>query len=188
MVFDRYNRKRPRKIRPNYPSPRLPPAPLPADLTGSPYPAQMPMEQLPPAPMPPPERFGREPHVSTEKVQAVMETLMEEKLRGFEKRLEKLDKLKESIKKPITNLQGNINKLSHKVELLEKTLSERIEGYGKNFTEISVELRALHKVFQTILPTFTENIKELRSIVDRTRVRHMKKKSTRKTNRKRKKR
>lgn len=169
-MVNEYNRRRARRVG----DPRLPPASSPIDLTGMSYPNQIP-EQLPPAPMPPPERFGREPHVSTERVQAVMETIMEEKLKGFEKKLEKLEKLKENIKKPITNLQGNITKLSRKVELMEKTLSQRIDGYGKNFTEISVELRALHKVFKTILPTFTENIKELRAIVDRTKVRHAKK-------------
>ncbi len=170
MVFDDFNRKRLRRVGEGYPPPE---DQVPVDLTGAPH-TEKSWEQLPVPPAPTPPRRFEEPHVSTEKVQAVMETILEEKLMGFEKKIEGLEKMKESIKRQISELQGNVDKVSYKIDLLEKTLSERIGNYGKNFEEISVELRALHKVFQTILPTFTENIRELRSIVDRARVRHIK--------------
>jgi archaellum component FlaC len=179
-MFDRRklqeNNVNPYPVR-RYPS-QMPNAQMPpVDLSGAPsyYPdAQRPDMIMPQAPMPPSSMPAREPYVSTEKIQAVMETLLEEKWKDFEKRFDRIEKMKDDIKRPVSGLQNDISKLANKIEFLEKTMSEKVDSYGKNFMDISIELRALHKVFQTILPTFTENIKELRSIVDKARIRQMK--------------
>jgi hypothetical protein len=47
---------------------------------------------------------------------------------------------------------------------LHKGVLGKIGDYDRNITDIGSEIKALEKVFQKILPTFTENVNELTRI------------------------
>jgi len=37
----------------------------------------------------------------------------------------------------------------------------KISEYDKNITDVGVEIKAMEKVFQKVLPTFTENVNKI---------------------------
>lgn len=103
---------------------------------------------------------------STEHMQKIIERIFDDRLKLFAKELE-----------PVKKLEDDINKLSRQVDARFETLSKQIETSQTNFeakvsehdqvmTSLSVEIKALKRVFDNILPTFTDSIRELRSLLE----------------------
>ncbi len=44
-----------------------------------------------------------------------------------------------------------------------------MDEYSKGISDVSTELKAMQKIFQTVMPQFTANIKELQALVEKKR-------------------
>ena len=75
----------------------------------------------------------------------------------------------------VSNLSDRMTKLEMKLDSIEQAILGKVEEYGKSISDVGTELKAMQRVFQTTMPAFTENIKELQGLVEETKARKHKK-------------
>ena len=134
------------------------------------YPPQMPM---PPAPSPPPRFAPVKP--STEEMQEIAEKIVEEKWKSAEKEIDTIRKWRDETETNLSNLSDRMTKLEMKMDSVEQAILGKVEEYGKSISDVGTELKAMQRVFQTTMPAFTENIKELQGLVEETKAKRHKK-------------
>lgn len=128
-------------------------------------------ENIPPmGNMPPPMQGVASPNsdvveqISIERIEEIAEAIIDEKWNEIVRSINKIIEWKE-------RTEGNINKLEQKFEDMRKefdTLTNGVLGkigeYDKNLDNIGVEIKAMEKVFQKIIPSLTENVHSLNEI------------------------
>jgi len=76
----------------------------------------------------------------------------------------------------LSNLSDRMTKLEMKLDAVQQAILGKVDEYGKNISDVGTELKAMQRVFGTVMPTFTENVKDLRELVDTAKVKGFKKK------------
>lgn len=137
-------------------------------------PANYPEPSMPMPPAPPPFRFTPS-RPATEEVQEIAETIVAEKWKESSRELESIKKWRDETESAISNLSDRMTKLEMKMDSVEQAILGKVEEYGKSISNVGTELKAMQRVFQTTMPAFTENIKELQGLVDETKSRRRKK-------------
>lgn len=122
-------------------------------------PASMPR----PAPEPEPREFGGGGY-SEEKVEEIAETIIEEKWSEFMSSVQKIIEWKDKTETRINTLEIKFKELKSEFDKLHSAVLEKVGEYGKSIENVGIEIQALEKVFQKVLPTFTENVNELSRI------------------------
>lgn len=174
------------------PLPELQPPQIPEirNLTGTPFPPAKPSAErlaevealglkpaAPSAPsalpseMPPAPRFR--PVISampvakstTEELQEIAEAIIAERWQKVSKEIDELKRVQEDLSAAIGGMQERMSNLEKKMDMVIQEVLGKVEEYGKGISDVSTELKAMQKVFNTILPTFTEDIKELHELV-----------------------
>lgn len=102
--------------------------------------------------------------ISIERIEEIAEAIIDEKWNEIVRSINKIIEWKE-------RTEANINKLEQKFEDMRKefdTLTNGVLGkigeYDKNLDNIGVEIKAMEKVFQKIIPSLTENVHSLNEI------------------------
>jgi uncharacterized protein YoxC len=147
-----------------------------------PAPAPMPTTpQLPPIPTPPVFRPAPAPapavKTTTEEIEEVAEAIISEKWQKFDKELDELKKSQEELSSAISGMQERITNVEKKIDMVIQEILGKVEEYGKGISDVGTELKAMQRVFNTIMPTFTENIKELQELVGAAKEKGFKKKA-----------
>jgi DNA-binding transcriptional MerR regulator len=132
--------------------PDMPPADMPMDQQG--YAEQQPQEYVPEA------TYG----YSNDRVEELVEAVVEEKWAELVKSVNKVIAWKSTVENRLVVLEQRFEDLRHQFEQLNKGLLEKINEYDQNITNVGTEIKAMERVFQKVLPTFTENINELSRI------------------------
>ncbi|MEA3429875.1 MAG: hypothetical protein U9R08_01245 [Nanoarchaeota archaeon] len=142
----------------------VPPPPQP-EMTGAPIPPQPAIQQEYgyQQEYPAPESMGRE------KIEEIAESIIEEKWTEFMKSVNKILEWKESIENKFIKIEHEIKTLKTDYDKLHKGVLGRISEYDKSITDVGVEVKALGKTFEKILPTLTENVSELSRITSRVK-------------------
>lgn len=141
----------------------MPAGPLPPEA-GAPPEGAPPGAQPGGAPpgMPPPGGPPMPGHVpGREQIEEVAESIVQEKWSDL---LKDLNKLKEWQTKTDTNMskvQADVENLKETFDNLHKGVLGKIGEYDKNLSMVGTEIKAMEKVFQKVLPTFTENVNKL---------------------------
>jgi transcription termination factor NusB len=131
----------------------MPPMPPPQGAPiQDPY-AQQPMPQQMPMPEP--------PAMDKEKIEEVAEAIIDEKWNELLKDINKMIEWKEKTDSRLIRIEQDITNLKSNFESLQKGIVGKISDYDKNLVEVGTEIKAMEKVFQKVLPTFTENINKL---------------------------
>lgn len=145
----------------------LPPPPPP--MGGGERPAQ---EPAPPATQQPPTQ----PSVNTQRVQEptndisteeYVEAIIEERWQYIEEDIRKIVEWKNRSEQRITILSQQFEDVKDRFDKLHAALIGKIEDYDKNILEVGAEIKAMEKVFSKVLPTFTDNVKQLDEITKR---------------------
>ena len=148
-----------------------------ADIKGSMGGGQAPQTppQGPPPPnmqMPsmPPSQPGEDTGsggASKERVEELVEAVIDEKWEDFVKRFDKIAEWKESAEAKINQMEQKLNDLSQNFNTLHENILGKVGEYDENLSNVSNEIKALEKVFQKIIPTLTENVNELSRITEK---------------------
>jgi len=148
--------------------PSMPSAPSPS----LPSPPSPPSRELPPPPIFKPEA----PKPAFEEVEEFVEATVSEKWEKFKRELEELRKVQDDFSASLSGLSERMTALEKKMDMVIQQVLGKVEEYGKGVADVGVELKAMQKMFNTIMPTFTENIKELQEIVEKVKSEGFKKK------------
>jgi len=138
---------------------------------------QPPMSAMPPIPIPPqpPSRPvvgpSKEDVVTllTEDIQEIAETIIEEKWNKAKKDFADVEKWKDDVGGQLKGIEENVEATKQRMDSLEKAVFGKVEEYGKGIEDVSTELKAMQRVFTTIMPQFTSNVKELQALLEKNR-------------------
>ncbi len=137
------------------------PAPEQAPHPAEPYP---PTEQYT---QQPPEDYGT-PVTEKERIEELAEAIIEEKWNELVKDINKVIEWKETTESRINRIEEGLNDLKGGLDSLHKSIIAKISDYDKNIGNVGVEIKAMEKVFQKVLPTLTENVNRLERMGKKT--------------------
>ena len=138
-------------------SQQMPPQPEPMPEQSYPTPEQYPSMQQPP--QQPPEEYGAA--TERERIEEVAEAIIDEKWNELVKDVSKVIEWKEKTESKINKMEQGLEDLKLGLDSLHKSLMAKISDYDKNISNVGVEIKAMEKVFQKILPSLTENVSRL---------------------------
>lgn len=141
------------------------------------YPTQGPMGMPPtmPAPPSPPQR-ATPVRIPIEDIERVSEAIIAEKWKDVSRDIDSIKKWRDETDTALSNLSDRMTKLEMKLDAVQQAILGKVDEYGKNISDVGTELKAMQRVFGTVMPTFTENVKDLRELVDTAKVKGFKKK------------
>jgi hypothetical protein len=122
-------------------------------------------QQMPPqfeAPTP-------EPAVDKEQIEEMAEAIIDEKWKVFEKDLKVLLHWKGNMESKMAHFDQQLQDLSNSLNNTQKSLLSKVSDYDKNISNVGVEIKAMEKVFQKVLPSLTENVNKLERITKSAR-------------------
>ena len=132
-------------------------------------------EQYPPGPMPgqddyeqpleqpmQPEQAPYQPvEDNKEKIEQIAEAIIDEKWNDLIKDINKVVELNKKTESRLAKIEGEVKNIKDNFDSLHKGVLGKITEYDKNLVNVGTEIKAMEKVFQKILPTFTENVNKL---------------------------
>ena len=111
--------------------------------------------------------FSGQPNISTDMIQEITESVVEEKWDELMDKVGDLRLWKEKINSDMTSIKQEILRTQNRFENLQAAVLGKVHDYNENIININNEMKALEKVFEKILQPLTENVKELSKITDK---------------------
>lgn len=99
-----------------------------------------------------------------DRIEEITEEMIDEKWDDLIKEVRKIVEWKNSVETRMQKMDSDLTKLKEDFKILHQGVLGKVEEYDKRMQEVGVELKAVGKVFKDVVPVFTENVKELRSI------------------------
>jgi septation ring formation regulator EzrA len=99
----------------------------------------------------------------------LVESIIEEKWGDLLKDVNKIIDWKNRTETRITSLEQKFNDLKESFDQLHRAVVGKVSEYDKHILEVGSEIKAMEKVFQKVLPSFTDNVNELSRIVDKVK-------------------
>ncbi len=138
-----------------------PPQGMPPPMSAPP-PEPQGMELPPIDSMPPP--FAGAGNAEVQKVEEIAEAIIDEKWEEMIKSINRIMEWKDATETRMARIEQQFNDLKDNFDSLHAAIIGKIGEYDKNILNVGTEIKAMEKVFQKILPTFTENVSELSRI------------------------
>lgn len=140
-----------------------PPPEMMATQTAEPIFAQVQYPQAQPAQMPMQESNDKEA------MEELIEEIIDEKWTDFSSNINKIVEWKTKTEARMDSMEEKIEQLQKGFDELHKAILGRIGEYDKHISEIGTDIKAMEKVFQKVLPIFTQNVNELSRLVKSTK-------------------
>ena len=116
-------------------------------------------------PQAPPPPLGVTPE-ERERVEEIAEAIIDEKWNEFVKDMNKVIEWKEKTESRVIRLEQGFSDLRASFDSLHRGMLGKISEYDKNLVDVGTEIKAMEKVFQKVLPTFTENVGKLSRMLE----------------------
>lgn len=107
---------------------------------------------------------GEEPADDGAEIEELIEEIIDEKWKELVKDIKKIAEWKDKTDERMIKLEQSFTDLKGNFENLHKALLGKIGDYDKNILEVGTDIKAMEKVFEKVLPRFTENVNELSRI------------------------
>ena len=107
--------------------------------------------------------FSQLTSVSTEEL---VEALINEKWNEIVKDITKIAEWKEKADSRVAKVEQEFDDLKKNFDQLHNAVVGKIGEYDKHIMDVGAEIQAMEKVFQKVLPSFTDNVRELSRITD----------------------
>lgn len=104
---------------------------------------------------------GGKPAVSEKEFEKLAESIVEERWKVVEERLEKEREWKEKTEGRVAAVEGELKDLITRIESLNRAIVGKISDYDKSLLSVGTEMKAMEKVFKQILPNLATNVTEL---------------------------
>ena len=130
--------------------------------------APVPSMQMPPEQGNPPIQEYQKEQIQ-DMVEEIAEAIIEEKWDDLLKDINKIVEWKTKTENRLTSLEQRFNDIKDNFDELHKAIISKIGDYDQNILNVGAEIKAMEKVFQDVLPMFTDNVNELSRIVDKVK-------------------
>ncbi len=146
------------------PLPPLPEAPMPPPLEPAPFPE--PATTMPEPPAPPTQEHTA---LLTEDVERLVESTINQKWEKINAEVAKLESWQKQVDTKVTKLAVDVKSLDGKLSETQKAILSKVNDYNSSLKDVNTEMKAMSKVFDKVLPSFTSSIRELRGIVGKSK-------------------
>ncbi len=112
----------------------------------------------------PPTQFEQPPQqqqMDRDQVEEIVEAIIDEKWKEFERDIKLVIDWKDKTESKIDQMGQQISDLAGSLSTLQKSIIGKVSEYDKNLSNVGVEIKAMEKVFQKVLPSLTENVNKL---------------------------
>lgn len=140
----------------------------PLNPTPNMQPQEMPMPDIA-ADNPPPESANMGFDLNKDKIEEMAEAIIDEKWEELVKSINKIIEWKDDMESKVNKIEQEIKDLKANFNQLHSSIIGKIHEYDKNIVNVGTEVKAMEKVFEKVLPTFTENVSELKRIIKNTK-------------------
>lgn len=100
-----------------------------------------------------------------EEIERILEEIIEEKWKDVEDKFNVMDKWKMKMEAQVSNIESRLTEVTARIDSLHQTMASKVEEYDKTMEGVGIEMKALEKVMSKLIPSLSDNIKELRDIV-----------------------
>ena len=137
--------------------------PLPSQDFDMQPPAQPMQRQQPMQVQQPPAYSYPQQQASPDKdrIEEVAEAIIDEKWNKLIQDINKVIEWKEKAETRLLKMEQEVKDVKESFDALHKGVLGKIGEYDQNLANVGVEIKAMEKVFQKVLPTFTENVNKL---------------------------
>lgn len=168
LIFDAMNQADIKGSIENFPSDAMsqtaPENPMTFDQPPRPsYQQQAPMFDGPPIAPPavsPMSHLGPE----AERIEEIAEAIIDEKWKELVRNIDKIIEWKDRTESTINKIEQEFVDIKKNFESLHGAILGKIGEYDQNIINLGSEIKAMEKVFQKLLPSFTEDVNELSRI------------------------
>jgi len=101
----------------------------------------------------------------TEKIEQIAEAIIDEKWNDLVESINKVIDWKNKMEARIVKIEQQLNDLKQMYSELQKGILEKVGEYDQHILDVGTEIKAMEEVFKKIMPSFTQNVNELSSIV-----------------------
>lgn len=95
-------------------------------------------------------------------VEGLVEVIVEEKFAELVDKLEGFDDLKASVESRVDSFKSEIESFKSRLGELEKFRDETLSSYRRSLEEFRLEINAMEKAFQKLVPSLSANIRKMR--------------------------
>ncbi len=107
--------------------------------------------------------------ISIERIEEIAEAIIDEKWNEIVRSINKIVDWKDRTETKIAKIEQKFVDLRREFENLNKGVLGKIGEYDRNLGDLGVEIKAMEKVFQNIIPKLTENVHSLEKITSELR-------------------
>ena len=102
-----------------------------------------------------------------EKMEEIAEAIIDEKWNELLKDINKMTEWNAKTETRLTKIEQDLKNLKDSFDTLHKGILGKISEYDQNLVNVGTEIKAMEKVFEKILPSFTDNVQKLSRITDK---------------------
>ncbi len=125
-------------------------------------PQQPPEQMQQPAYTPP----AYPPH-DNERIEEVAEAIINEKWNDLLRDINKMAEWKDRAETRLVKIEQDLQNLKDGFQNLQRGILGKVQQYDQNIQNVGAEIKAMEKVFQDVLPKFTENVNRMARFVDK---------------------
>ncbi|MEK6809131.1 MAG: hypothetical protein AABY40_00495, partial [Nanoarchaeota archaeon] len=108
-----------------------------------------------------------------ERMEEIVESMIDEKWDDLIAEVKKIIEWKNKNEEKQNKLQNDVDKLKEDFKTLHGAVLGKLEDYDTRMQDVGTELKAVGKVFKDVIPTFVDNVKELSSVKEELKKRHL---------------
>lgn len=101
---------------------------------------------------------------SQEDFEEMAESIIDQKWQHFSGELQKLALWKDDFSSRLSKVEQSLQDVKADLDNIHAAIIGKLTDYDKNLLNIGTEIKAMEKVFQKVIPTFTENVQELAQV------------------------
>lgn len=148
---------------PTSPKPSSKPAPAPTPPTPS-QSQERSVSNPAPAPAPRPPQTS----VNLDEIQRVMEEIIDEKWEESEDVINNLIEWKGKVNTKIKEFDVRLSEVNDRINALNTVLGKKAEAFNETMQSVDTEIKALERSLNKLVPTLSDNISELKDLVNKS--------------------
>jgi 5-methylcytosine-specific restriction endonuclease McrBC regulatory subunit McrC len=115
---------------------------------------------------------------TVEEMERILEEIIREKWKEVQAELDRVNIWKNKMDSKISKIEETTAELKNRLDMIHVQTTEKVEEYGRSMEDAKIEMKAMEKVMSKLIPSLSENIKELREVVNESKSKTRKSKET----------
>jgi DNA-binding transcriptional MerR regulator len=103
--------------------------------------------------------------IKVEEMERILEEIVDERWKDVTAKFSELEASKTENDVRINELSKRVSELSSRIDEISSVVMGKVDEYKKTMEDVDVEIKALEKVMQKLVPSMAEQVKELKGVI-----------------------